>query len=301
MKRPSTLLFSLFLLTLAVVSSGGDAPGRQFLCCDHNGGQVCVVAADGSITWRVAAKNPQDCWKLPNGNILFCHAGGAIEADQDQKTVWEYKAAAGTECHACQPLPGGSVMVVECGSSRIVEVDRTGTVAKEIPLSTTTKEVHNQFRGTRKLANGHYLVCFKGEHKVVELDSDGKIVREVPAPGDVHEALALPDGHLLITCGDGHQVVEVDGAGKTVWELHENDIPGNPLRLMAGCQVLPNGNIVFCNYLGHGFIGKQPQVFEITREKKLVWEFADHAHFKTINQVQMLEVPGNVVAGDIIR
>ena len=300
MKYVLLSLLTLILLAPALCH-GGESPGRSFLCCDHNGGQVCVVSADGAVMWRMAARSPQDCWKLPNGNILFCHAGGAIEADKDQQIVWEYKSPPKTECHACQPLPDGNVMVVECGTSRIVEVDRKGTVAKEITLTTTTTEVHNQFRGARKLANGHYLVCFKGEHKVVELAGDGKVVREVPAPGDVHEALLLPDQHLLITCGDGHRVVEVDAAGKTVWELQENDLPGNPLRLMAGCQVLPNGNIVFCNYLGHGFIGKQPQVFEITRDKKVVWEFADHAHFKTINQVQMLEVAGDVTKGAITR
>jgi outer membrane protein assembly factor BamB len=301
MKHHRHAHLALLLLAATTWCLGIDAPGRSFLCCDYNGGQVCVVAADGSITWHMAAKSPQDCWKLPNGNILFCHSGGAIEADKDQAVVWQYKAPATSECDACQPLPDGRVMVVECGASRIVEVDRTGQVAKQLALTTTTSVVHNQFRGTRKLANGHYLVCFKGEHKVIELDGEGKPVREIPAPGDVHEVLSLPDNHLLITCGDGHQVIEIDALGTVVWELHENDIPGNPLRLMAGCQVLPNGNMVFCNYLGHGFVGKQPQVFEVTRDKKLVWEFADHAHFKTINQVQLLDVPGDVTTGAIVR
>jgi outer membrane protein assembly factor BamB len=301
MTRITIALLASLLALLMGTGRAADGPGREFLCCDYNGGQVCVVAADGAITWRVAAKSPQDCWRLANGNILFCHAGGAIEADTTGKTVWEYHAPTGTECQACQPLPDGRVMVVECGSSRIVEVDRAGTIAKQIGLTTTTKEVHNQFRGTRKLPNGHYLVCFKGEHAIVELDGDGMRVRVLPAPGDVHEVLALPQQHLLITCGDGHQVVELDGEGKVVWELHENDIPGNPLRLMAGCQVLPNGDLVFCNYLGHGFIGKQPQVFAISRDKKLLWEFADHAHFKTINQIQMLDVPGDVATGAIVR
>jgi hypothetical protein len=79
--------------------------------------------------------------------------------------------------------------------------------------------------------------------------------------------------------------VEYDAAEKMVWELNERDLPGNPLRLMAGCQRLANGNTLFCNYLGHGHVGQQPMVFEVTREKKVVWECADHAHFKTINQI----------------
>ena len=70
---------------------------------------------------------------------------------------------------------------------------------------------------------------------------------------------------------------------------------------MTGCQRLPNGNTVFTNYLGHGFIGKQPQFFEITPDKKVVWQFEDYEHFKTINQVQILDVPGDVTKGEIMR
>ncbi len=216
--------------------------------------------------------------------------------------VWEYKAPEKTEVHACQPLPDGKVMITECGSSRIIEVDREGKIAKEIKLVTAPEiKLHNQFRGTRKTANGHYFVCFKGENKVVEIDGDGKVLREIKVPGDCHEVVPLPDGHLLITCGDGHKVVEVDADAKTVWELNENDLPGNPLRLMAGCQRLPNGNTVFCVYLGHGHIGEQPQVIEVTRDKRVVWQFDDHAHFKTINQIQLLDVPGDVTKGDVLR
>ena len=32
-------------------------------------------------------------------------------------------------------------------------------------------------------------------------------------------------------------------------------------------------------------LSKQPMGMEVTREKKVVWEYADHAHFKTINQI----------------
>jgi uncharacterized protein (AIM24 family) len=194
------------------------------------------------------------------------------------------------------------VLIVECGTSRIIEVDRGGKIAKEIKLTTKPEiRLHNQFRGTRKLANGHYVVCFKGEGKIVELDGDGKVLREVSVPGDPHEVVALPNKNWLITCGDGHKVVEVDPSDKVVWELNENDLPNNPLRLMAGCQRLPNGNTLFCVYLGHGHIGEQPMVIEVTPDKKVVWEFADHAHFKTINQIMSLDVPGDVTKGEILR
>ena len=276
---------------------------HPFLCTDSNGGKVAVVAADGTVEWEFSCQHPQDCWALPNGNFLFCHSGGALELTRAKQIVWEYKAGADTEVHACQPLPDGRVLLVENGPCRLIEVDRAGRIAKEIKLTPPPATVsrHDQFRGVRRTGAGHYLVCRKGEHQVEELDADGRRLRTIPVPGDVHDALLLPDGHLLVTCGDGHKVVELDAALKVVWELGENDVPGNPLRLMAGLQRLPNGNTIFCNYLGHGHVGEQPHFFEITRDKRVVWEFSDHTHFKTINQIQLLDVPGDATRGEILR
>lgn len=291
------------VVVLLALSSLLRAASHPFLCTDSAGGKVAIVSAAGAIEWEYACKHPQDCWALPNGNILFCHATGALELTRDKRVVWEYKAGEKTEVHACQPLPDGSVLIVECGPSRLIEVDRAGKIAKEIKLTIPPAKVklHDQFRGVRKTKAGHYLVSRKGEREIEELDAEGKSLRRIPVPGDIHEVLLLPNGHLLVSCGDGHKVLEFDAALKVVWELNENDVPGHPLRLMAGFQRLPNGNTVFCNYLGHGHLGKQPHFFEITREKKVVWEFADHAHFKTINQIQLLDVPGDVTKGEILR
>ena len=290
-------LLTILALTIPVRAA------HPFLCTDSTAGKVCVVSADGKIEWEYACKHPQDCWRMPNGNYLFCHSGGALEVTPDKKIVWEYKAPEKTEVHACQPLPDGRVLLVECGPSRLIEVDREGKIAKEIKLTPPPAKVglHDQYRGVRKTLAGHYFVSRKGEHLVDELDADGKSLRQIKVPGDVHEVLPLPDGHLLITCGDGHKIIELDASEKVVWELNENDLPGNPLRLMAGCQRLPNGNTVFCNYLGHGHLGEQPHFFEITRDKKIVWQFADHANFKTVNQIQLLDVPGDVTKGEILR
>lgn len=286
-----------FPATLALAAS------HRFLCTDSAGGTVSVVSADGAIEWRYECQHPQDCWALPNGNYLFCHAHGALELTPAKAVAWEYRAPEGTEVHACQPLPEGRVLIMECGSCRILEVDRGGKIAKEIklPVPPASVNLHDQFRGVRKTRDGHYLVCCKGEHHVLELDGDGRILRTIPTPGDVHEALLLPDRHLLICCGDGHKIIELDENEKIVWSLDENEVPGNPLRLMAGCQRLPNGDTIFCNYLGHGHLGQQPHFFEITRDKKVVWEFSDHAHFQTINQIQVLDVPGDVTKGEILR
>jgi hypothetical protein len=291
------------LLILSVAASGPARAAHPFFCTDSYGNQVALVAADGKVEWTYPCQHPQDCWVLANGHFLFCHAGGAIELTPDRQIAWQYKAGENTEVHSCQPLPDGRVLLVENGPCRLVEVDRSGQVAKEIKLTPPPATVsrHDQFRGVRKTAAGHYLVSRKGEHKVEELDGDGKTLREIPVPGDVHMALLLPSGHLLIACGEGRKVEELDADLKVVTAISDDEIPGNPLRLMTGFQRLPNGDTIYCNYLGHGHLGQQPMFFELTPDKKLVWEFADHAHFKAINQIQVLDVPGDPSKGEILR
>ena len=276
---------------------------HPFFCTDSYGNKVARVEADGTVAWEFPCEHPQDCWVLANGDYLFCHKHGAIELSPDRKTVWSYTAPADVEVHACQPLPGGRVLLVENGRCRLVEVDRAGKIAKELQLAhpPANVSIHDQFRGVRKTHEGHYLVCRKGEHRIDELAGDGKVLRSIPVAGDVHEALLLPDGHLLIATGEGRSVIEYDQAMHVVWKLEGDELPGNPLRLMTGFQRLPNGNTIFCNYLGHGHLGQQPHFFEITRDKKVVWEFTDHAHFKTVNQIQVLDVPGDPAAGEILR
>lgn len=297
---PIPIKTAFLILLVAPVAA---LAGHPFLCTDSYGNQVCAVSSSGKILWRHECQHPQDCWSLPNGNYLFCYAQGAMEMTPAGIVAWQYKVGKDTEVHACEPLANGCVLLVENGPCRLIEVDRSGAVAKEIKLvrPPATVSLHDQFRGVRKTREGHYLVCRKGEHEVEELDSDGHVLREIPVPGDVHECVMLPDGHLLIACGDGHKVEELDETLKVVWQLDENELPGNPLRLMSGFQRLPNGNTVFCNYIGHGHIGEQPHLFEVTRDKKVVWEFADHDHFKVINQVQLLDVSGDVTKGEILR
>ena len=107
---------------------------RPIVCCDYGSDKVCILSADGKIEWQVEAKHPQDCWRLPNGNILFAYQNGAKEVTKDKQVVWEYRQdlklknhvkikqkdgkevekdiEEGVECHACQPLPNGNVLIV---------------------------------------------------------------------------------------------------------------------------------------------------------------------------------------------
>ena len=265
---------------------------HRILCCDYEGNKIAIVAEDGKVEWEHAVQTPQDCWMRPNGNVLVCYRHGAMEITPQHVIAWEYRAPAQAQCHSCQPLKNGSVLIAECGMSRIVEVGKTGQIVKEIPIASKAKNMGHQFRGTRQTADGHYWVCLMDEQKIVELSPTGVLLREIPVEGYPHAAVRLPNEHLLVTLGPTMKIVELDKKLNVVWQIDKNDLPGNPLRLPAGCQRLSNGNTIISNYLPGPFLGKQPQAFEVTREKQVVWEFTDHARFKTVNQICVLDGSG---------
>lgn len=274
--------------------------GKPFACADYGGNKVCLVDAAGRITWQMPAQRPQDVWVLRNGNLLFSHLRGATEVTRGKKVVWQYTTAPGNEVHACQPLPEGKVMVAESGAMRIVEVDRQGKITKTVQLTTKCKNTHGQMRAARKLANGHYLVGQYSDGVVLEYDGDGKIVWELKQKM-AFGGIRLPDGNTLVAAGDAHRLVEVDPQGKLVWEIKENDLPGNPLRFVAGVERLPNGNTLVCNWGGHGHVGQQPQVFEVTRDKKVVGEVFDFKQFGTISGALLLDVKADPAKFEVLR
>ena len=300
------LLFTLASLQLLHAASPKQAGpkelslGKAFACADYGGNEICLVDANGKITWQHPAQRPQDVWVLSNGNVLFSHLKGATEVTRDKEVVWSYETAKENEVHACQPLPGGRVMVAESGPMQLVEFDREGKVVKTVQLKTDQKRTHHQMRCARKIANGNYLVGQYGDGVMREYDSNGEIVREIS-----HEmafsGIRLPNGNTLIAAGDTHRLLEVAADGEVVWEVNENDLPGNPLRFVAGLQRLPNGNTLICNWGGHGHVGEQPQIVEVTRDKEIVGVIYDFDQFGTISGVFLLNLDQDPAQFEVLR
>jgi hypothetical protein len=67
-----SFLLRCALLTFLAATFKAQA-AHQFIRTDSYADKVCVVSADGKVEWEHACEHPQDCWRLPNGNYLFCH------------------------------------------------------------------------------------------------------------------------------------------------------------------------------------------------------------------------------------
>jgi len=266
--------------------------GRAMLLADYGGGKVYRIDKAGNVTWEMPAPGTQDIWMLPDGNILYSYNKGVRIATPDKTVVWEYKTDPKNEIHACQPLPDGKVMIAESGPMRIIEVDRDLKIVKEVKLTTACKSAHGQMRNARKLDNGNYLVGQHTDGVVREYGPDGKIVRDIPQKM-AFGGLRLPNGNTIVACGEAHLISEVDPQGKVVWQITENELPGNPLRFIGGLRMAANGDLIVANWGGHGHIGQQPQVFEVThdQQKKVVGVIHDDKHFKTISGMFVLDEP----------
>jgi hypothetical protein len=85
----------------------------------------------------------------------------------------------------------------------------------------------------------------------------------------------------------------VSSKGETVWSIEHNELPGIPLFWVTSLQQLPNGNLV----VGNTHAGpNNPQIFEVTRDKKVVWALKDWNTFgNDLCASQLLDVPGKVI------
>jgi hypothetical protein len=280
------------------------APGHRFACADYTQGKVFVVDDRGKAEWSYDAPHANDIWVLPNGNLLFNTGHGVKEVTRDRKVVFSYEST--SEIYACQRLPSGNTFIGECNAGRLLEVNPEGRIVRQIRLLPEGTDGGSAYmRNARRLANGNYLVAHYGLQVVREYDPEGKVVWQVAAPGGPHSVVRLPDGNTLIASADAGgapaRVFEVTPGGETVWEVRGEELPGIGLKFMAGLHRLPNGNTVMSNWLGHGQFGKAPQLIEVTRDKRVVWTFADPETMKTISSVEILDVDGDPIAGTVLH
>jgi hypothetical protein len=295
------LAASFAALTHVPGARGGPPAGpRRFAVADYTQGKVFIVE-DGRPVWEHAAADSNDLWALADGNLLFTTGHGCLEVTREKRVVFRYESA--SEIYACQRLPNGDTFVGECSAGRLLEVSPAGAVVKVVKLLRDGEDGGHAFmRNARRLPNGHYLVAHYGLQLVREYDAEGKPVWEAKAPGGPHSVARLANGNTLVATADWDhaepRLVEIAPDGRVVWEVSNDDLPGRPLRFLAGFHRLANGHVVVSNWLGHGHVGGAPLLLEITREKTVAWTFEDHRLLRTASSVVVLDGPAGPGAGD---
>ncbi len=262
-----------------------------------------IIGEDGNEVWNAGAPAARDGYVLPNGNVLIAWSEEVKELTRDHKVVFRFQRSADNrEIGTVERLKNGRTLITELGPKpRLLEVEADGTIALEFRLKPETDNAHMQTRMARKLPNGNYLVPHLLAFKVKEYSPNGEVVREFHTDLDElggrkaetwpFTAIRLANGHTLVNLTHGNKTVELDADGHVVWQVGNDDFPEErPFADPCGGQRLPNGNTVIASYGSQGDI----KVFEVTRDKKIVWTYSGphRAH-----EIQMLTTNGKPVAG----
>lgn len=282
MMRPTTICLALVAATLtSVCPAQQTGTPRQFFAADYHKKIAALVKTDNSVAWSIPIRDIHDAQPLPNGNwLLQTSFTNVIELDKAGKEVWRYDAGKTSdgkqvEIHAFRRLDNGLTMIAESGTTRILEVAQDGTIKHSIPLKVSKPDPHRDTRLVRPTPEGNYLVSHEAENLVREYRRDGSIAWEHNVGSKVYSASRLANGNTLIGTGDGHSVQEISPDHKIVWQISEKEIPNVRLAWVTMVERLPNGNTWIVNCHGE----EQPQILEVTPEKKVVWSFRDFERF----------------------
>jgi hypothetical protein len=272
---------------------------------------VFVVNRDQEIEWHYPQRLTYDAWQLSDREIVLSYRGGIKIVSPEKKTVWQYKPDANgkIEMHTVQPLSEGRFLGDVCGGEgdkMVFEIDRSSKrIVRSFAPETDSNHCHRQYRQVRKTPAGTYLVTFVREAAVREFSTDGNRVREFdlrkidPSVKDprAYHVLRLGNGNTLISLGYEGKILEVDTDDKVVWSLDRKEIADEVvMAYAAGMNVLPNGNLVVSTYDGRGSrkrnpdvdFDKNPVVFEVTRDKKVLWTLPPLGRMHEILHCQIL-------------
>jgi len=255
---------------------------HSFLIC---GNPTALVNEKNEIVWQTKGYG-RDGFVLKSGNVLVSIGNEAKEITREGKVVWSYKLSKGNkELGSSVRLENGNTLIVERGvNPQLLEVRKDGSVAVTVPLKPDTQNGHMQTRMARKLPNGNYIVPHLLAFAVKEYKPDGTVVRTIRT--DLEElggrkarnwpftAIQLKGGNLLVNLTNGNKTVEFDPSDKVVWRVDNSHVDGR-FADPCGGQRLANGNTLICSYGQRK--GDMPKLFEVTRDKKVVWEYFNPA------------------------
>jgi len=279
-----------FTLTSLVTAEDRISPGSVLLASAEG---VSVFDREGAMSFGNFVTSPKDGkpgplgWsdmiydgcRLPSGNYLCSSHHFVRELAPDGKTVWEFRVQAPVELKTCVPLPNGDVMTVDADKMELVQLtDQGKRMAKRIPVPTDAKATsHNRYNLLRRTAAGTFLLALRAEKAFVEVDESGKELWRHPVPDLPTVAERLDNGNTLMSWRGG--IIEATPSHEVVWEIKKADITEFPVIIFGGFHRFPNGNTLIANSDWHyKTVGEnRVQVFEVTREKKVVWKLGVEA------------------------
>lgn len=302
MKKLVLILIIGFLFTISLTAQITEVNGKmRYPVVSTGSGRVFLLSTDGT-TKRICngGTNVHDVWSLSNGNVLV--SGGNIVAEYNAKgrRVFKYKSRnqVGGGTFSAQRLENGNTVISENSTGKILEVDQKGKILFSLQTSYQTDNQHHHLRMVRKLANGNYLTCHSGDQLVREYRADATVAWEINVGALAFAAVRKANGNTLISTMD--HITEYNVDKEIVWQLACSDLKPLKVHNMTGFQLLPDGNLLIGCYDAYGD-GAEVGIFEVNREKKVIWYYSNPKGDGSMLGVQMLFPELNAEKGDVLR
>lgn len=246
----------------------GDKKVQGYIVSSSELNRVTVLNSSREIVRVIDAPNSYDSWYLESGNILFTYHKGVKIITPSDSTLFHYESD--SEIFACQPLAKDRILIGECSNGRLIEVDYSGNILKEIAL-TYKNGGHNCMRSARKVKGGNYLVCHYGDRTVREYNSRGEVVMEFVRPDVVVAAKRIRGGKTVIS--DRTTLSIYSRRGELIWEFNGSDYPELGVNHLSGFHAVSDSEFIVCNWLGHKPFKEGVPIFKINIEKSILWKY----------------------------
>jgi len=301
-----------------VVGSQGGGPGL------HDHGSVYRLDNDGAVWREDSADSVFEVERLPNGSLLVAFAdsgvtdcgpyetpcgrtGYRVVDPNGPEVLSEYsfpvRDIANSEVHAVEPLPEGSVAMVDMDRERLVVVENgsisweweAASVYEAPPDPTTVDWLH--VNDVDHLGDGRFLVSVRNANQLLVVERGTGVVEvvnedttaddssctnrqqlgDVDGDGDVrcgdpavlnhqHNPQWLGDGSVLVADSDNDRVVELHRTANGSWEPVWT-LPGTGsigFSWPRDADRLPNGNTLITD-------STNKRIVEVDERGELVW------------------------------
>lgn len=259
--------------------AGGDgtssAPPHKLLLRDEAQSMVSYVElGNPAAGWHTAVSYGRDLQLVGNGRFLVGTDNGFEERSlADGSLVAQQTAFPGTL--SAHRLRNGLTMLAGVnwqGAAGVVlvEVDASGAVMQRIGFPDFTF-----VRLVRQTAQGTFLVTV--DDAVIEGDVNGNVLwratvpRATAAASHVWEALRLPSGNTVVSTGYGASL-QFFAPDQTLTGTITGPADVVPNQFV-GFQILPGGNYLVANWLGHSGEVMGIQLLEYDSAGALVWSY----------------------------
>jgi hypothetical protein len=282
-------VLGLMAILFATVNPVHADTKHRFLCIDNARNHLlCVDQHEPAKSWCVSIlPGSRDLQLLDGNRVLVSHGNGAAEYDLGTGQRLDGAVDRYAQVSSAQRLADGRTMLGANTMPGVViyELDRHGR-----ELGQRVLQGLKDLRLLRVIDNGNILLTVSAPCRAIEVDPHGHIVWQAGLPDKGYKAVRLPNGNTLASTGGAVTVVELNPAGEQVRAVGgKQHHPQLGLDWFSGFDLLPNGNIVVANWLGHGKQGTGVHVVEFDGDNRAVWKWDDREQAATITNVLVVD------------